>query len=448
MRIGLAHAILPKMQPFLDSEDLRIRRMGMVTAECFSEKLESKVVLNFEIEDDAETKFLRSLMSAPEPPNVSAREIDCELPSLPSVNDDEYEVVEMPEPSKSLKEDKDSDDESDDDLEPYDMPQMAEGSTTDGPKAKPPLYIQQLLEGLETHDDPDRIQVCLEAAVALIDATPAVTLAQVSDALCNRLLLLNDTYELPRFAELRNAALSALVVRQPLQSARLLVARFYERQVGFAQRLDVLQCIAKAAMELRTGEREDGVSIESEKAITRSTQRPRTRANAFAPYAAEMLNLLIGGANRAGVAFAVFAGAHGRILLGKLIATAGVVLHCAGNTLDCRRMARDYFDFVWTMRLLDGVPDSAGGAPPPLGGLRQPILFGMSVVFGSLPSFVLQEEFGQVLRAGDSELTDIQAWLIEVLSSEPKKETRQLAMSVLQKTEKVFSDSQARLTGI
>ncbi|KAJ3172485.1 TEL2, telomere maintenance protein 2 [Geranomyces variabilis] len=448
VRNGLVLALLPKMQPYLDSTDLRIRRMGMVTAECFSAKLESKVVLNFEIEDHSETKFLRSLMIEPEPASEAAEKLHLEMSSLAFGSDEDDEEVEIPGPSEPLNVGgKDSDDESEDDLEPYDMPQSQNGLSADTRKAKPPLYIQQLLEGLQIQDDPDRIQVCLEAAVPLIDATPASTLAEVSDALCATLLFLNDTYELPRFAELRSAALSALVVRRPLPSAGLLVTKFYERQVGFTQRLDVLQCIGKAAMELRTGEREDGVSGNAEKAITRSVPRSRTRANAFAPHAAGMLNLLIGGANRAEVAFAVFAGAHGRILLGKLIATAGVVLHCAGNTLDCRRMAREYFDFVWTTRLLDGVPGSAGGASTALGGLRQPILFGLSVIFGCLPSFVLQEEFGRVIRAGDSELTDIQAWLIEVLSSEPKKDTRQLAMSVLRKTENVYADQRERLIG-
>ncbi|KAJ3183549.1 TEL2, telomere maintenance protein 2, partial [Geranomyces variabilis] len=410
VRNGLALAVLPKVQPYLDSTDLRIRRMGMVTAECFSEKLESKVVLNFEIEDDSETKLLRSLMNEPEPQSEPAEKLNFEMSSLTLPSDGKDEEVEL-SPSESLNAGgKDSDDESEDDLEPYDMPQSKKGSSAES--SKPPLYIQQLLEGLRTQDDPDRIKVCLEAAVPLIDATPAPTLAEVSDALCSTLLFLDDTYDLPRFAELRGAALSALVVRRPLPSTRLLVTKFYERQVGFTQRLDVLQCIVKAAMELRTGEREDGVSGNAVKTITRSVPRPRTRANAFAPHAAEMLNLLIGGANRAEVAFAVFAGAHGRILLGKLIATAGVVLHCAGNTLECRRMSREYFDFVWTTRLLDGVPGSAGGASSALGGLRQPILFGLSVIFACLPSFVLQEEFGRMVRAGDSELTDIQSWLI------------------------------------
>ncbi|KAI8912063.1 telomere length regulation protein-domain-containing protein [Powellomyces hirtus] len=462
-RDGFSFSVLPNLQPYLDSTDLRIRRLGMVTAECFSKKLDTNVTLDFELEEDEESAFLRSLMG----PEVSRSAGEQglgqgtgghehgEATHLEDSVEAESEDEDPDEVMPSARESDSDDSDDDDDLEPYDMPETANAEKdAERTAARRPLYIQECLEGLQSHDDPDRIQVCLERVVPLVKSTPVETLEEISDSLCSTLLYLNDTYELPGFAEQRIEGITAIITRVPRASMKLLIGNFYDRQIGFPKRLDVLQCIAKAAVAMRTGEKASlttsnpstHVSQELQVAKSKKDPRFRPRPNEFAPHAWTVLRLLIGGFEYRNVTSTVFSGAHGRILLGKLITTAGVVVHCAGNTLESRQIARQYFDFIWSLRLIDDINTTTNTS---LGSLRHSILFGISVIFASMPTFLLNEEFGNPAFSSTSasEVNYVQAWLLDILASDPKPETRQLAVSVLKQTETLYAEQRATLLG-
>ena len=52
---------------------------------------------------------------------------------------------------------------SDDELEPYDMSNDRKSVTT-----KPPVYVRDCMEGLINSEKPDQIEVCIKAASVLI----------------------------------------------------------------------------------------------------------------------------------------------------------------------------------------------------------------------------------------------------------------------------------------
>ncbi|KAJ3020382.1 TEL2, telomere maintenance protein 2 [Thoreauomyces humboldtii] len=434
---SLVATFLQNMHPYLDSADLRVRRMGMVTAECFSRKFSPGTHLNFELVEDEETVFLRSLASS----NLSTLDLDLDSFNKSVINKVSHSTgLDTEEPSS----DQDPDEievpeaeivgDSDDDLEPYDMPDIAVGGDDEKPRPRAPMYIQECLEGLESHDDPDKLQVCLESVSSLVASAPLIALDEYRDKLCSALIYLQDTYDLPGFAEQRMSGLTAIVIAKPL-AAKFIASKLYTRHISFRQRMDILSCMGKAALELSAASfRQSAVdSAGSAQGLTKRTPRPQPRANSFAPHATSFLLALLGGFEAASFASTIFAGAPGRILLGKLITTAGIFVHAAGNSIETRQLARQYFDFIWTLRLLD-VADTQGS-------LRQPILFGISVIFTVLPNFLLQDEFGQASGSGGaSELTTVQMWLIDVLATEPKPSIRDLAVSILRRSEQLYQE--------
>ncbi|KAJ3085312.1 TEL2, telomere maintenance protein 2 [Quaeritorhiza haematococci] len=190
-----------------------------------------------------------------------------------------------------------------------------------------------------------------------------------------------------------------------------------------------------------------------------------SKKNAFAPVARHMFFPLLGRFDRPSNAYNMLGKDDTTALLESFIRTLAIILHCSVNTIDCRRMTREYFNFIWSLRFLfattpAALPPSSPSLSPTLSPSPSPhisspasgaatvrgaLLFGVSVVLTVLPSSIFWDEFGSGgagARGGD-ELLDLQEWLFDTLSSETLPENVKLCtmnLKILHELREEFQD--------
>uniref|UniRef100_A0A8C9VA02 Telomere length regulation protein TEL2 homolog n=1 Tax=Scleropages formosus TaxID=113540 RepID=A0A8C9VA02_SCLFO len=379
LRAELMQCMLGGMQCHLDSNVVRIRRIGMVVGECLSSRLNTQEArLKFEYEQDEETKELVSMMD-PFPPE------DAVLT------------------------------DSDDELTPYDMSDDREMT-----KSAPPRYIRDCLEGLIFSEDPTRVELSLQAAEGLVRKNPSAA-REVSVELTKVLLHLEDKYSTPSFLALRQAAMVALAVVDSIPVAEYLTTEFYSVNYSLRQRMDILEVLALSAQELSKPIAEQGrpslppsaavtlvdpQSVPSnwrqvvEQRIQSKTRRfgksgapaPVTATpNRYASVAGFFFFPLLQSYDRPQVTFDLLGSDH--LVLGRLVHTLGLLMHLAVNAPVATQMGRSLLDFV---------PGGSG------------VLFSVCAVFLSMP--------GQCLLAELSDhLLETRAWLAgkSIFSQQP-----------------------------
>uniref|UniRef100_A0A8C9SIY9 Telomere length regulation protein TEL2 homolog n=1 Tax=Scleropages formosus TaxID=113540 RepID=A0A8C9SIY9_SCLFO len=332
LRAELMQCMLGGMQCHLDSNVVRIRRIGMVVGECLSSRLNTQEArLKFEYEQDEETKELVSMMD-PFPPE------DAVLT------------------------------DSDDELTPYDMSDDREMT-----KSAPPRYIRDCLEGLIFSEDPTRVELSLQAAEGLVRKNPSAA-REVSVELTKVLLHLEDKYSTPSFLALRQAAMVALAVVDSIPVAEYLTTEFYSVNYSLRQRMDILEVLALSAQELSKPIAEQGrpslppsaavtlvdpQSVPSnwrqvvEQRIQSKTRRfgksgapaPVTATpNRYASVAGFFFFPLLQSYDRPQVTFDLLGSDH--LVLGRLVHTLGLLMHLAVNAPVATQMGRSLLDFV------------------------------------------------------------------------------------------------------
>ncbi|KAI8818093.1 telomere length regulation protein-domain-containing protein [Fimicolochytrium jonesii] len=486
----LVSLFLPGMQIYLESTDPRVRCLGMITAEQFSKKMGSSAKLDFELEVDDEVRFLRGLVDGGEG-EMKAEDVHgtenagvSNIEALRSMSMEER-ITELSGDSSDAGS---GDSDDDDDLVPLNLEETDPNRHPDHPpKARPPAYIHECLAGLRSHEDPDKLEMSLATAESLITTSHQSAIDEIAIDLLSCLLFLQNNYDTKDFEKTQIAAIAALISRQPRVCAAYLIDKFYEKSTGFRHRMDILNSICMGAMRL-SGLGTVGLStfsgtasmlpaasthelpIQPSTTVGTVTRRsaPRTakahaKQNAFAPHAAHFLSPLIGKFDSSTRTAVIFGGAHGRLLLARLITTAGIILHSAANSIDSRSLARQFFNFLWPLRLLDAPLQIAAAAGQQhqfantkrnTDSLHQAILFGVSVLFVSLPSFLIRDEFGNAGEGAGygtegvvSEIMQVQRWLLDILATEPKAETRQLAASVLSTTQEFMTEQRDSFMG-
>uniref|UniRef100_A0A8C9SS14 Telomere length regulation protein TEL2 homolog n=1 Tax=Scleropages formosus TaxID=113540 RepID=A0A8C9SS14_SCLFO len=395
LRAELMQCMLGGMQCHLDSNVVRIRRIGMVVGECLSSRLNTQEArLKFEYEQDEETKELVSMMD-PFPPE------DAVLT------------------------------DSDDELTPYDMSDDREMT-----KSAPPRYIRDCLEGLIFSEDPTRVELSLQAAEGLVRKNPSAA-REVSVELTKVLLHLEDKYSTPSFLALRQAAMVALAVVDSIPVAEYLTTEFYSVNYSLRQRMDILEVLALSAQELSKPIAEQGrPSLPPSAAVTlvdpqsvpsnwRQVVEQRIQIglrcfgapapvtatpNRYASVAGFFFFPLLQSYDRPQVTFDLLGSDH--LVLGRLVHTLGLLMHLAVNAPVATQMGRSLLDFVWAIRYhTDQV-------------VRQGVLFSVCAVFLSMP--------GQCLLAELSDhLLETRAWLADVAEGDADADCRTLAMQAL-----------------
>ncbi len=137
--------LLSGMQSHLNSPVPKLRRLGMITAEALAKTLDTEgPQLRFEYEADDESRLLWSLLQPPQDPGMDWITKDLVATSLKDDTKEEGPSLDQDKPEETASSpNQETDLDSDDDLEPYDMSQDVQMS-----QVKTPMYIRDCIEGV------------------------------------------------------------------------------------------------------------------------------------------------------------------------------------------------------------------------------------------------------------------------------------------------------------
>ncbi|XP_060085134.1 telomere length regulation protein TEL2 homolog [Ylistrum balloti] len=433
----LMQMLLPGVQCHLGISDHDTRCLGMLVAKTMTQVLDPKgPQLDYELdENDENVKCLLLETSIPENPDVTYCTRNIEKTDISSA------TTSMDKETSPGQSQPPSDLDSDDDLEPYDMSNDVKVT-----KVKRPKYLRDCMEGLMCGDDPDRTETCLEAAEGLIRALPD-GLAEVCEEFTKILLHLSDKSSNPNFTKHRFSAMVALAVNSPVQCSKYLTYEFYERNYNLRQRMDILEVLAAGAQELSqpnqpspapsskaaaqtpalssTPTPEDWHSV-VQKRIESKTRRfvkgpsrpiPAPQINKFTGVAGQFFYPLMKHYDRRENTFDLIG--EDSLVLGRLIYTLGVIMYCAINTMEAKKMGATLLEYVWVLRFhTDRMVCHA-------------VLFAVSMVILSVPVHFLLYDL-------QTEVMEMKSWLQDVADKAVDKESRKLAVQCLMLLENVI----------
>ena len=154
------------------------------------------------------------------------------------------EEVELPDNDSSTSSVWDEDD-----LIPFDLNDDEE----DLKEAQRPLYLRDCLRMLRTMEDDEFVaskhEEALKAASTLIRSRP-IDLVDLAIPLTKELLHLENKFDIRNFTEMSFDALTALAVCEPLSVSKLLISIVFESSVSTGTRIEILDVLSFAAMEL------------------------------------------------------------------------------------------------------------------------------------------------------------------------------------------------------
>ncbi|KAK3785627.1 hypothetical protein RRG08_015512 [Elysia crispata] len=321
--------------------------------------------------------------------------------------------------------------DSDDDLEPFDLTNDRKVE-----KGKQPKFIRDCMEGLLcSSDEPDRIELCLSAAEALI-RKKADGLEEIAVEFCKILLHMQDTHNLDNFQANRFGSLVALTVMCPSQVSEYLTSQFYESNYSIKQRMDMLETLTSAAHELSNVDKglqshsfqdsaAPNVSLVGSEALlwrkviqgrikdnarkfvhSRRQPEPVVTLNRFAPVAGKFFYPLMYGMGKRNMCLDLIE--KDRLLLFQLLNTLAVVLYSCKNTHICTHMGRALLEFSWPIRLHQ---DSY---------LRQGVLIATTAVFLVVPTHSLMSDMF-------SNTIETKVWLEDVIERDPDTTCQKMA---------------------
>ncbi|KAL4176309.1 hypothetical protein KRP22_001261 [Phytophthora ramorum] len=351
-----------------------------------------------------------------------------------SDDDDEADENYLDDAVESESSFDDADSDSDMSLEAYDLQDDEEDLT-----ARRPLYIKDLVAGLLSDDDREKTEAALNEAESLLRRRPR-DLNDKAHEVARALLRLEDKYNTPQFAKLRLQALATTCTLAPTQTLPYLCRQALEREQLLQSRIDVLQAMTSAALEL--SERGNGhqhpqapktllqeqVGIVPNDLATRTMQSLKTRRwgyrrdpsaapkrNAFAPYALEFFSPVLFG-------YVAYVRKHsaGSTTTGKsrseveltflahLLHALASFVECAGHAPQTTAMAKCLLEFAWSERSNTNAE------------VRRQVLFSLSRVLLVVPPGLLQQEVGE-------SLAEVAPWLRQVQNHDPDAGCREAA---------------------
>ncbi|XP_033735198.1 telomere length regulation protein TEL2 homolog [Pecten maximus] len=445
----LLQLLLPGVQCHLGMSDHNTRCLGMIVAKTVTTVIDPNGP-KLEYELDETDEYVKSLLTEsllPEDPAIT--QCTQEVERIDMAAEDTSMNIELSSDQPQQQTDLDSDD----DLEPYDMSNDVKVT-----KVKRPKYVRDCMEGLICADDPERVDTCLEAAEGLIRALPD-GLTEVCEEFVKILLHLSDKSSNPKFTKHRFSAMVALTVNAPAQCSQYLTYEFYERNYNLRQRMDILEVLAASAQELsqpcqsvpsskvssptptpvpssevssltQTPEDWHGVvqrRIESKtRRFVKGPSRPVSvpQINKFAGVAGQFFYPLMKHYDRRENTFDLIG--EDSLILGRLIYTLGVIMYCAVNTMEAKRMGSTLLEYIWVLRFhTDRMVCHA-------------ILFAVSMVILSVPAHFLLTDL-------QTEVMEMKSWLEDVADKAIDRESRKLAVQCLMLMENVikkeFQDS-------
>ncbi|XP_059147318.1 telomere length regulation protein TEL2 homolog [Physella acuta] len=434
----LMRELMPGVQAHLESSDPTMRLAGMTIAKTLIHTLEpTGPQLEFDLDlNNAVVKDLLEFKDLPADPGPTEEEraitSEEKISSIPSGKVEESLKSLSLEDENGKKTDDDSELDSDDDLEPYDMSNDKKFT-----KISPPKYVRDCMEGLiYSTKDPDKTELCLQHAEGLIRRA-TFGLEEIAVEFTKVLLHMEDTHSFENFLVNRFSALVALAVTSPANVAEFLCSQFYEKNYSLRQRMDILEVLGNAAEELSTPEKQKDDSKTKkiveispnfdpsdwrqvvQKRIDSNTRRfvhgrskpePVPTLNRFAPVASQFFYPLMTKVDRTEPCLDLLGKDH--TLLYRLLYTLAIVLHSSINLPGAGQMGRALLEFTWPIRFHSDCF------------VRQSVLVCTSTVFLVVPAFSLMTDL-------QADIAETMAWLEDVIERDPDNECQKMAAQTL-----------------
>ncbi|KAG9858417.1 hypothetical protein KCU98_g760, partial [Aureobasidium melanogenum] len=278
-------AHLNGMSNRLNSSSLRARFLGMIVGMAISDLVDKPgTKMNFDIDDlkTAEGKWYQRLVKVDDKigDHTNIKEVfgankvtERDSATTSSPDSTKKPVQTKPKPKPIIQEEPQGprimevqdDSEEDDDLVPYAKPDSDPEDEDEDPtminrdKPKAPVYIRDLMAGLNDSENYDRHSLALKSAAALIRRKSSFG-KEVSDhalELASILVGLGDTFDMEDFLELRLQALIAVLVSSPAQMAPWFARQVFDGDYSLSQRTTVLSVLGLGARELAGYKDED-----------------------------------------------------------------------------------------------------------------------------------------------------------------------------------------------
>ncbi|CAC9890822.1 unnamed protein product [Aureobasidium pullulans] len=280
-------AHLNGMSNRLNSSSPKARFLGMVVGMAISDLVDkSGSKMNFDIDDmkTPEGKWYQHLVRVNDKvgnytdiKNVFGNETTNSLTKSSQTNKSpasrKKPVPSKPKPKPMIQEEPRGsrimevldDSEEDDDLVPYAKPDSDPEDEDEDPtminrdKPKAPVYIRDLMAGLNDSENYDRHSLAVKNAAALIRRKASFG-KEVSDhalELASILVGLGDTFDMEDFLELRLQALIAVLVSNPSQMAPWFARQVFDGDYSLSQRTTILSVLGLGARELAGYKDED-----------------------------------------------------------------------------------------------------------------------------------------------------------------------------------------------
>ena len=239
----------------------------------------------------------------------------------------------------SKLEELDSDD--DDEFQPYDM-----SADTPQMKVREPSYPQEVLEYL-IEGEIEKVTAALKVSENIIRREMKLMNPELAEEITKVVLHLEDKYSVEGFEENRMNTLSALVMSHPSQCALYLGCEFYERNYNIKQRLDIINTLGRAAIEL------SGRNDNAELSLSCTTSKGKTKNKPLVKN--EMKNIagcfffpLIRGL-RESRPYLDLLGSD-RFVLCELLRTLGLIINVTGQCETSLKMVGCLMEVTWSLR--------------------------------------------------------------------------------------------------
>ena len=407
------------MPVHLGSNQPDFRRAGMVTAEILTQFLDinPENPLKFEYEETDDTKKLKSLMAGYVEPDDIIKD-----PPPPIIVESDNKVLEHPQ-------DLDSDDDDEEELKPFNMTDKNLAAV------KAPMYLKECIEILterEQDRDFDKIEVTLRTLPKILAASEG-NIDELALEITQIVLPLTSEFYMEDFLECRKLILIKCCAAAPCTVADFLCYQFYEENYTIGHRLDILDIIVQAAKDLSK------IEIEVDETALEDTTKKNMK-----PWEIEVMERLkkktrifnsatkvdIGKENKFNAVCGNFFYAlmnqydkeirslslteEDTLVLGRLIYTLGVVLHCAGNASSAPNMGKALLDFIRVFTDIFVLDEY----------VKQGILFATSIVAQISPVAAMTAEIYP-------QLMHIRLWAEELLTEPISADTTKLAVYAL-----------------
>ena len=451
------HTILNKLlvgvQSHFDSPLEKVRRLGMVVAECVTSSLEPNgEKLVFEYAEDDETKLLKSMAKGSQgrmdsgKAGMGRKKLYSDVAEIKKTNSDrtsadpQLETTPKGNPQKN-------DDDDDEEFLPYDLDEDDDA----GSKSNSPKFLRDCIEGLVASDDPSKTEASLKSVEKLVCAE-LDDLEDVCVELVKVLLHLEDRYSTDKFYETRHNAMVSVTIRCPQQIACYLTEEFFAPNYNLQQRMDMLNILADAAQQLSAPaeisktravprkfplpqadslkslqavpdwqkivqERIDGKTKRFSKGP--SHPQPKAVANKFAGVAGFFFFPLMKNFDSKVNTLDLLG--DDTLVLGRLVYTLGIILYSARETPIARNMGVALLEFTWALKYHKEAF------------VRQALIFAQAMVAVSVPSSTLMSD-------APGELFELHDWLKTTVQSDTDGDSVKAAFQTLVLLEDIFKN--------